>query len=182
MATESWLKPWKNNHRKKLMGWWLAFAVLLYVLFVVLLVAEVFVPSGGLISVCAALCLIAGTYIFFKHSTVAGIAGVIFGVIMIPSVLRYAYKAFPHTRFGKSVTLAPPERQEGDAVPDTPELKELLGAVGVVLTPLRPVGMCDFSGHRLECVAESGYVEKGRKVEVIDMESTQLTVRLIEET
>jgi membrane-bound ClpP family serine protease len=164
------------------MGWWLAFAVLLYVLFVALLVAEVFVPSGGLISVCAALCLIAGTYIFFKHSTVAGVAGVIFGVIMIPSVLGYAYKVFPHTRFGKSVTLAPPERQQGDAVPDTPELKELLGAVGVVHTPLRPVGMCDFAGHRVECVAESGYVDKNKKIKVINVESTQLTVRLTEET
>jgi membrane-bound ClpP family serine protease len=164
------------------MGWWLAFAVLLYVLFVVLLVAEVFVPSGGLISVCAVACLIAGTYIFFKHSTVAGVAGVIFGVIMIPSVLTYAYKVFPHTRFGKSVTLAPPERQQGDAVPDTPELKELLGVVGVVLTPLRPVGMCDFAGRRVECVAESGYVNKNKKVEVINVESTQLTVRVIELT
>ena len=182
MATEWWLRLWKNNCRKKLMGWWLAFAVLLYVLFVVLLVAEVFVPSGGLISVCAVACLIGGTFIFFKQSTVAGIAGVVFGIIMIPSVLRCAYKAFPHTRFGKSVTLAPPERQQGDAVPDTPELREMLGAVGVVLTPLRPVGMCDFAGRRVECVAESGYVKKGKRIEVIDVESTQLTVRLIEET
>ena len=182
MATELWLRLWKNNRRKKLMGWWLAFAVLLYVLFVVLLVAEVFVPSGGLISVCATLCLIAGTYIFFKHSTIAGVAGVIFGVIMIPSVLRYAYRAFPHTRFGKSVTLAPPERPQGDAVPDTPELAELLGAVGIVLTPLRPVGMCDFAGRRVECVAESGYADKNKKVEVINVESTQLTVRVMEET
>jgi membrane-bound ClpP family serine protease len=164
------------------MGWWLAFAVLLYVLFVVLLVAEVFVPSGGLISVCAVACLIAGTIIFFKQSTVAGIAAIILGAAMIPSVLIYAYKTFPHTRFGKSVTLAPPERQQGDAVPDTPELKELLGAVGVVLTPLRPVGMCDFAGRRIECVTESGYVDKGNKVEVINVESTQLTVRVIEET
>jgi membrane-bound ClpP family serine protease len=42
--------------------------------------------------------------------------------------------------------------------------------------------MCDFAGHRVECVAESGYVDKNTKVEVISVESTQLTVRLIEET
>jgi membrane-bound ClpP family serine protease len=41
--------------------------------------------------------------------------------------------------------------------------------------------MCDFSGQRVECVAESGYVDKGKKVKVINVESTQLTVRLIEE-
>ena len=164
------------------MGWWLAFAVFLYVLFVALLVAEVFVPSGGLISLCAVACLIAGTIIFFRQSTVAGLAAIILGAVMVPSVLRYAYKAFPHTRFGKSVTLAPPERPQGDAVPDTLELAELLGAVGIVLTPLRPVGMCDFAGRRVECVAESGYADKNKKVEVINVESTQLTVRVMEET
>lgn len=162
------------------MGWWLALGVFLYVLFVLLLVAEVFVPSGGLITVCAIACLIAGTIIFFKQSTIAGIAAIILGIVMIPIVLKYAYKAFPHTSFGRSVTLAPPERRQGDAVPDTAELKGLLGAVGVVLTPLRPVGMCDFSGRRLECVAESGYIGKDKQVEVINVQSTQLTVREVE--
>ena len=117
----------------------------------------------------------------FHYSSTAGWVGICVAAVMIPAALVVAYKIFPKTRFGKSVTLTPPERQQGDAVPDTPELKELLGAVGVVLTPLRPVGMCDFSGKRVECVAESGYVDKDKKVKVIDVESTQLTVRIIEE-
>jgi membrane-bound serine protease (ClpP class) len=163
------------------MDWWLAFAVFLYFAAVVLIIAEVFVPSGGLISACAFACLAGGVLIFFKHSAAAGWIGVVIAIIMIPSILVVAYKVFPRTRFGKSVTLTPPERQRGDAIADTEELKELLGAVGVVLTPLRPVGMCDFSGRRVECVAESGYVDKGKKVKVIHVESTQVTVRVIEE-
>lgn len=164
------------------MLWWLVFAVLLYFACAALIVAEVFVPSGGLISIFALACLIGGVMIFFHHSTTAGWIGIGIAAIMIPSVLVIAYKMFPKTRFGKSVTLTPPERQQGDAIPDTPELKEFLGAVGVVLTPLRPVGMCDFSGQRVECVAESGYVDRGKKVKVIEVESTQLTVRIIEES
>ena len=164
------------------MDWWLAFAVFLYFACAVLIVAEVFVPSGGLISICALACLIGGIVIFFRHSAAAGWIGVVIAIIMIPTVLVIAYRLFPRSRFGKSVTLTPPQREQGDAVPDTTELKKLLGAVGVVLTPLRPVGMCDFSGQRVECVAESGYVDKGQKVKVIDVESTQLTVREIEES
>ena len=164
------------------MDWWLVFAVFLYFACAVLIVAEVFVPSGGLISIFALVCLIGGVVIFFRHSATAGWVGVVIALIMIPTVLVIAYKIFPETRFGKSVTLTPPKRQQGDAVPDTAELKELLGAVGVVLTPLRPVGICDFSGQRVECVAESGYVDKGNKVKVIDVESTQLTVREIEQS
>jgi len=162
------------------MDWWLVFAFFLYFACAVLIVAEVFVPSGGLISICAFLCLAGGIAIFFQHSTTAGWIGVIIAVIMIPSLLVIAYKVFPKTRFGKSVTLTPPQRQPGDAIADTPKLKELLGAVGQVLTPLRPVGMCDFSGQRVECVAESGYIDKGKKVKVIRVQSTQVTVRVIE--
>ncbi|MFB0552822.1 MAG: NfeD family protein [Phycisphaerae bacterium] len=163
------------------MGWWLVFAIFLYFACAVLIIAEVFVPSGGLISLCALACLVGGALIFFQHSVAAGWIGVGIAAVMIPGVLIFAYKIFPKTRFGKSVTLTPPERQQGDAIPDTSELKELLGEVGVVLTPMRPVGMCDFAGQRVECVAEGGYIDKDKKVKVIDVESTQLTVRKIED-
>jgi len=163
------------------MDWWLVFAVFLYFVCAFLIIAEVFVPSGGLISFCALACLIGGMVIFFQHSPTAGWIGVVIAVVMIPSVLIVAYKIFPRTRFGKSVTLTPPQRQRGDAISDTAELKELLGAVGLVLTPLRPVGTCDFSGRRIECVAEGGYIDKGKKVKVIRVQSTQLTVRVIEQ-
>jgi membrane-bound serine protease (ClpP class) len=163
------------------MAWWLVLAVFLYFACAALIIAEVFVPSGGIISICAFACLIGGGVIFFRHSTTVGWIGVIIAIIMIPSVLIFAYKLFPKTKFGKSVILAPPQRRAGDAIPDTDEIKDLLGAVGQVITPLRPVGMCDFSGQRVECVAEGGYVDKDKKVKVINVESTQLTVRVVEE-
>jgi membrane-bound serine protease (ClpP class) len=162
------------------MDWWLVFAVFLYLASAALLIAEIFVPSGGLISICSLGCLVGGVVIFFNHSTTAGWVGVGVAVVMIPAVMVFAYRLFPRTKFGKSVTLSPPERSIGDAIPDTDELKKLLGSIGEVLTPLHPVGMCDFSGQRVECVAESGYVDKGAKVKVIEVESTQLTVRVIE--
>jgi membrane-bound serine protease (ClpP class) len=160
---------------------WLIFAFFLYLVCSLLIIAEVFVPSGGLISLCALACLIGGAVIFFHYSTLAGWIGIGVAGVMIPGVLIFAYKIFPKTRFGKSVTLSPPEREQGDAIPDTSVLKDMLGKIGVVLTPLRPVGMCDFEGKRIECVAESGYVEKDKKVKVINVESTQLTVRTIKE-
>jgi membrane-bound ClpP family serine protease len=164
------------------MDWWLAFAVFLYLACAALIVAEVFVPSGGIISVCAFACLVGGILIFFRHSTTTGWVGIVIAMVMIPTTLIFAYKAFPNTRFGKSVTLKPSERTPGDAIPDTPRLKEMLGAEGMVITPLRPVGMVDFTGKRIECVVESGYVEKNRKVKVIRVQGTQLTVRVIEES
>lgn len=162
--------------------WWIIFAVFLYLACAALIIAEVFIPSGGLISICALGCLIGGVAIFFNHSMTVGWIGIAIAAAMIPTVVIIAYKLFPKTRFGKSVILAPPKRQAGDAIPDTEQLKKLLGSVGVVQTPLRPVGMCDFDGRRVECVAESEYIGKDKKVKVIDVEGTQLTVRLIEKS
>ncbi|MGD9109863.1 MAG: NfeD family protein [Phycisphaerales bacterium] len=163
------------------MDWWLLLAVFLYFACAVLIVAEIFVPSGGLISICALVCLIGGLMIFFQSSAVAGWVGIVAALIEVPVVLIIAYKIFPKTRFGKTVTLAPPVPDAGEGVPDTADLKELLDETGEVITPLRPVGMCDFSGRRVECVAEGGYVDNGKKVKVIKVESTQLTVREVQE-
>jgi membrane-bound ClpP family serine protease len=163
------------------MDWWLLLALFLYFACAFLIIVEIFVPSGGLISIISLACLVGGLWIFFNSKTVPGWWGIVAAFIEIPIVLYITYKIFPHTRFAKSVLLAPPKRKEGDGVPDTDRLKEMAGKTGEVITPLRPVGMVSFDGKRLECVAESGYVDKGKKVKVIKVESTQLTVRVVEE-
>ena len=159
---------------------WLIFAIFLFVACAIILVLEIFIPSFGLLSLLAIGALAGGVAIFFNYSPVAGWIGVAIAVVVIPIMWVVTYRIFPKTRFGKSVILGKVERDKGDAVPDTNELKSLMGAIGVVLSPLRPVGMCDFGGHRVECVAETGYIEKDSKVQVIDVEATQLTVRLTE--
>jgi membrane-bound ClpP family serine protease len=163
------------------MGGWLLFAVFLYVACAALIVAEVFLPSGGLLSICALACVVGGVAIFFRISSTAGWLGIVVAVVMIPLLLVGAYRLLPKTRFGRNVILSGPVRERGDAIPDTAELVKLLGQVGRVLTPLRPVGTCDFSGRRVECVAEAGYVQKGATVKVIRVEGTQLTVRVTDE-
>jgi membrane-bound ClpP family serine protease len=163
------------------MDWWLLFAVFLYVICAVLILAEVFIPSGGVLGVAAFISLICGLLLFFRHSPVAGLVGIVVAVSMVPALLVLAYTLLPRTRFGRRVLLVPPERQRGDAIADTPELGRLLGRTGRVLTTMRPVGMCEFDGRRVECVAESGYVPKDKKVEVIHVEGTQVTVRVVEE-
>ena len=156
----------------------LVLAIILYVVCAVLLIAEVFIPSGGILGACALAAVVGGIVMFFQHGSTAGWIGVGMAGVMIPSILIFAYRILPKTRFGKAVTLSPPDRSTGDAIPDADQLKRLVGARGVVLTPLRPVGICEFSGKRIECVAESGYVDKGTPVEVIRVQGTQPTVRI----
>jgi membrane-bound ClpP family serine protease len=161
--------------------WWLLFAVFLYVVCAALIVAEVFIPSGGVLGVCATVALLVGVLLFFEHNTVAGLIGLVVAVFMVPSLLVLAYKLLPRTRFGRRVLLAPPVRQRGEAIADASELSKLVGRTGRVLTTMRPVGMCDFDGQRVECVAESGYVQRDTQVKAIRVDGTQVTVRVMEE-
>jgi len=164
-----------------LVDWWLLFAVFLYVVCAALIVAEVFIPSGGLLGVCATVALVSGVLLFFQHSTATGLIGSVVAVFMVPSLLVLAYKLLPRTRFGRRVLLAPPVRQRGEAITDASELSRLVGRTGRVLTTMRPVGMCDFDGHRIECVAESGYVQRDAQVKAIRVDGTQVTVRVMDE-
>lgn len=161
---------------------WFAFAIFLYLVAAALIIAEVFVPSGGIISICSLACVIAGVAIFFNHSTLAGWIGIFTAIIMIPVVVIFAYHIFPKTSFGKAVTLKPTERTPGDALPAGESLQQLLGQTGTVISPLRPVGTVDFDGQRIECVAEAGYVQKEKQVKVIRVQGNTVTVRQTEQS
>lgn len=157
----------------------LILAVVLFIASAFLIVAEVFVPSGGLISIAALVCLIGGLWIFFNQGHTLGWIGVGVALVLFPIVLITSYKLFPKTRFGKSVTLTPPQQQSGDGIEETKKLQTLLNKKGKVISPLRPVGTVDFEGKRVECLAESGYISKDTDVTVIKIQGTQVTVREI---
>jgi membrane-bound serine protease (ClpP class) len=159
---------------------WLIFAIFLYFVCAALLVAEVFVPSGGLLSVLALLSLAGGVAIFFGQNAALGWTGIAIAIVMIPVVLISAYKMLPRTKFGQEVTLVPAERSPGQGVPDSAVLKEMEGDTGVALTDLRPVGMCEINGRKVECVSQTGYIEKDSQVKVVKVESSQVTVRRTE--
>ena len=90
-------------------------------------------------------------------------------------LLIVVYKLFPQTRLGRRVMPVPPVHER------TNEFDNLVGRTGRVVTPLRPVGMCELDGRRIECIAESAFVPKDKEIKVVRVEGTQVTVRLAEE-
>jgi membrane-bound serine protease (ClpP class) len=56
-------------------------------------------------------------------------------------------------------------------------LAAFVGKHGVAATTLRPVGFVRVEGARLDAVAESGFIEAGRAVRVLEALEGQLKVR-----
>ena len=155
---------------------WILFAVVLLILCAILLVFEIFIPSLGLLTAAALLCLAGGIYIFFEISTTVGWIGVWMAVVLIPTVWVIVYKLLPKTKLGRILELHKAMKVIS-GVPDQDKLDALEGKTGIVLSPLRPVGMCELDGKKIVCVADTGYIENQTSVKVIHVEGNKVTVR-----
>src|SRR5262245_36205215 len=103
---------------------------------------EVFIPSGGLLGVLAALCFIGGIGVAFLDSVQTGF--IMLGVtsLAIPIVIGIAIQWWPHTPIGRRILIQPPAHPD-DVLPDTPEyrnLKLLIGKRGRSTSKMLPGG------------------------------------------
>ena len=158
------------------------FGIFLYIVGAALMAVELFVPSLGLLTICSIACLIGGGAVFFQFGPGIGWIGVGLGFVVVPIVWFIVYKLFPHTAMGRAIMIGRPNRSKGDGIPDGPQLVALMNRRGVTLSQHRPVGICDFDGRRVECVAESGIIVKGKPVRVVHVEGMRVTVREMDES
>jgi membrane-bound serine protease (ClpP class) len=57
-----------------------------------------------------------------------------------------------------------------------------LGKQGRATSPLRPAGIAQFDGERVDVVSDGGLIEAGQRIEVIRVDGNRIVVRLIPET
>ena len=157
----------------------LIWPILLLALGLILLVAEVFIPSGGLIGLLALGCLGVSVWKAFAHSGALGFQVVLALLVLMPIALLLAAHLWPKTPLARRVFLRRPD--PGDELPDLPgdRLDHLIGQFGRALTPLRPSGMVDFEGRRLHGLSEEGLIPAGALVRAVQVRGREVTVRLV---
>ncbi len=143
-----------------------------------LIVLELFIPSHGVLTIAAATSLIYGIVQCFLVSQWLGFVVTIVTLASLPVFILALVKIWPNTWIGKRVAIRrPPEALPGQSIPDAGRLGKLLGQSGEAITDLRPVGAVMFDDERVDCVAQTGQIEKGGKVEVIRVEGVRVVVR-----
>ncbi len=113
---------------------------------------------------------------FVSFSCYAVIAVVMVGVI--------AFACFENYSAGKSDNvmdgLILDEKQRNrDGYTSTTDKNELIGAIGVCATDLRPAGTITVEGEPIDVVTEGGFVKQGDIVKVINVEGSRVVVRRI---
>lgn len=156
----------------------LTIAYALILLGLVLLVAEVFIPTGGILSVLSVGALVVGVAITFNSDPSTGIVTLIALLIVLPVCLGVAFHYWPKTRLGKKLMLTGP--QDDEAATNAPvnlELEQLRGRFGKTASWLRPSGVVEFDGRRVDVITEGPMIEPDRWVRCIDVKSGKVVVR-----
>ena len=148
-----------------------------------LVVVEVFIPSGGLIALVSTGCAIAGIVCLFRVGWGWGLTGLSVLIVLGPTAFAFALKIWPSTPMGRRMLgERPAEQIEAERLAALREREKYLGMVGaegVVLTDLRPVGMVQIDNDRYDALSETGFVAAGSRVRVTHAEPSQIKVRKI---
>jgi membrane-bound serine protease (ClpP class) len=152
----------------------LAWSVLLMLAGCVVLVLEVFVPSGGILAILSAAAFVGAIVIAFQRGPVTGFTFVMTTIVAVPIVIVLAFHYWPKTRFGKAFLGELPT--EADVLPDDPH-RALLGRVGIARSKMLPSGAIEIDGRMIDAITRGKAIEPGQYVTVTEVRANRVVVR-----
>ncbi len=150
------------------------FPILLQFGGVLAIIAEIFLPSGGLLTALAAGLI--GYSLYLAFSGISEFAGIVFiaaDVIILPLVVLLGLKMIARSRATLRATLS---RASGVSS-QSPELEKHLGLRGEAVSDLRPSGIAVVEGKRVDVCTRGEYIGKGTPIYVSAVTGNQIIVR-----
>jgi membrane-bound ClpP family serine protease len=155
-------------------------AYLLMLVGLVLLVAEVFLPTHGILAVLALAALIVAVTLAFNEGTYSGLTALLMVFVAISVVGILFVNIWPRTPLSRPFFLQAPEDDTIAHHPAYKDLELLKGRFGRTISALRPAGITDFDGRRIDTLSEGSLIAAGQWVQCIDVHAGKVIVRQIE--
>jgi len=150
-------------------------SITLFAVGIGLIVVEMFEPGFGFFGIFGVICLIGCIFVTASTVTEGIMLTAFFFVILLIMLGIFLILVSKGKLPGKLVLKDSESREEGYS--GTRDLNEFMGKSGVVTTICRPVGNVDFDGVKLEVVSRGEFIEKGKPVEVIEIEGNRVVVK-----
>lgn len=149
-------------------------ALLLALLGCFLMVAEVLIPSGGIIGFFSLCAMVASLYYAFKAGGATASASLGLGlVVVVPLLLVGAFKMLPYTPIGKAMLSPKPE----EVLPED-QRRALLGRVGIARSKMLPSGAVEIDGQMIDAVSRGRAIDPGQYVKVVEVRGNRVVVKL----
>ena len=153
-------------------------SITLFVVGIGLIVVEMFEPGFGVFGIFGVISLIGCIFVTASTVTEGIMLTAFFFVILLIMLGIFLFFVSKGKLPGKLVLKDAESRNDGYS--GTKDLKEYLGKTGVVSSICRPVGNVDFDGKKIEVVSQGEFIEKGKTVEVIEIEGNRVVVKAVD--
>ena len=149
---------------------------LLQVIGIMVIIAEIFIPSLGVLAVIALALLSYSLYIVFTSiSTTAGIVFTGLDIIIVPLIVVLGIKILAKSPLALKRELS---KQNG-VVSQKEKLETYINMKGIAVTDLRPAGMAQINSQRVDVVTDGEYIEADTPVIVTGVAGNRIVVEAI---
>lgn len=144
-----------------------------------LIVAEVYlIPGFNVVGIAGVLMMIfAIGFAFSEVGMVGGVGSMLLSIGGGTAVFYGLWKSGAWDRFVLSTNL---KRDDALIARESEQRARFLGKPGVAITPLRPTGVVEISGNRIEALTEGEFIAEGSRIKVVAMDRRRYFVRLAE--
>jgi membrane-bound ClpP family serine protease len=153
------------------------FPIAIFILGILLLILEVFIPNFGVAGMLGGLLLFGGIYLNYGDAgqsmfdlSIAGIISVVLAVVLLK-------KGYSFGNFDKLILEKNLNKTGGFS--STKDYTDYMGKKGVTTTILRPTGKVAFDDKELQVLSSGEQIEHDVFVEVIKVEGSKIIVRRV---
>lgn len=155
-------------------GW---LAALCFLFGLVLVIIEMNVPGFGAPGISGGVLLIIGILLTAKSFLDAFIL-IMLVLLLLGLAMTVALQAAAKGKLNKSLVLSHSLNKESGYI-GTEDLEYFVGKEGKTITTLRPAGIADFDGVRLDVVSEGEFIQKGTEVLIASVQGRRIVVKSI---
>lgn len=140
-----------------------------------LVVIEMYIPGFGVPGIAGIIMLILGVF-FARPSPLSAVIMVLIIVALLCIALSICLHSAAHGRLSKSRLVLHEVATQAETS-ETNDLSYFVGRTGETRTVLRPAGMAEFDGVKLNVVSDGEYIANGARVVVDRVEGNRIVVR-----
>ena len=156
----------------------LILAYILIAVGIVLVLAELVIPSGFILVAIGICCAFVGVGLVFVHgSTETAIMALLSLCVGGPLLGGLLFYLWPYSPMGRRLIKNSEESVTVANMSGNAELEALRGKTGRAVSPLRPSGVAEFDGRRIDVITEGLMVEVGHWVKCVEVRANKVVVR-----
>ena len=154
--------------------------IICFVVGIGLLILEAFMPGFGAPGITGVILeVITLVMTWFEHGPVATLAMLLIVLLVLAIAISTSLRSITKGRLSKSSLVHSETESNEDGYRSIEDLAVFMDKEGIATSVLRPTGIADFVGVRLNVSSEGDYIPAGTKVRIIKVEGAKILVKAL---